>query len=346
MELLLLVAALGVAFVNGANDNIKGVATLYGSATLSYRQALGLATVSTALGSLLSLFLATGLIRAFSAKGLLSDDLLTPAVLAAVGVGAALTVLAATRFGFPISTTHALLGGLLGAGVVTAGTRLNVAALGGTFLLPLLLGPIVAAAFAGLVLQASRRVPGRLRPEASFIDTGKDRVRSHTRAAHAHRDKREAGGVPAHMLLDAAHLASASLVGFARGLNDTPKILGLLVGASVLSPWAGTLAITLMMALGGLIASRPVAETLSKKITPMTMGEGLIGNLGTSLLVVGASRFGLPVSTTHVSTGAIFGIGTSGGEMRWRAVGSILSAWVTTLPLAAAIAALTMWALR
>jgi PiT family inorganic phosphate transporter len=342
VELLLLVAALGVAFVNGANDNIKGVATLYGSATLSYRQALALATVSTALGSLLSLFLATGLIRAFSAKGLLPDDLLTPAVLAAVGVGAALTVLAATRFGFPISTTHALLGGLLGAGVVTAGTRLNVAALGGTFLLPLLLGPIVAAAFAGLVLQAGRRVPGRLRPEASFIDTGKDR----TRAAYAHRDKREAGGVPAHMLLDAAHLASASLVGFARGLNDTPKILGLLVGASVLSPWAGTLAITLMMALGGLIASRPVAETLSKKITPMTMGEGLIGNLGTSLLVVGASRFGLPVSTTHVSTGAIFGIGTSGGEMRWRAVGSILSAWVTTLPLAAAIAALTMWALR
>jgi PiT family inorganic phosphate transporter len=101
---LLLCATLLLAFVNGANDNFKGVATLYGSGALSYRAALALAAGSTAAGSIASVFLASGLAKAFSAKGLVPDALLTPSFLGAVGIAAASTVLAATRLGLPVST--------------------------------------------------------------------------------------------------------------------------------------------------------------------------------------------------------------------------------------------------
>jgi PiT family inorganic phosphate transporter len=153
-------------------------------------------------------------------------------------------------------------------------------------------------------------------------------------------------GISAQRAVTSGHLLSASLVGFARGLNDTPKILGLVVGASIFSPAAGTLAITVAMALGGVVAARRVAETLAEKITPMTPAQGLGANLASSLLVIAASRFGLPVSTTHVVTGGIFGIGATEGALRWRATTEILAAWVTTLPLAAALGAGLTWGLR
>ncbi len=312
MSELVLSAALVVAFANGANDNMKGVATLYGSGALSYRKALALATLSTALGSLASLTVGAALVAAFSGKGLVPDALLEPALLAAVACAAAATVLLATRLGFPISTTHALVGGLVGAGLVAAGAELNFGALGAAFVLPLLAGPALAVTLAFAGLRAGESSVRRL--GARTITGG--------------------------------HLLSATMVGFARGLNDTPKILGLVVGASVLTPVVGTLAIATAMALGGLVAARRVAETLAKKITPMTPEQGLAGNVATSLLVIGASRYGLPVSTTHVSTGSIVGVGAAGGRLRWRAAGEILAAWVTTLPLAALLGAGAMCVLR
>jgi PiT family inorganic phosphate transporter len=132
-------------------------------------------------------------------------------------------------------------------------------------------------------------------------------------------------------------------VGFARGLNDTPKIVGLFAGVGMVSALHGTVAVSLMMAIGGLIAARRVAETLANEITPMTPNQGLVGNLATSALVIAASRFGLPVSTTHVATGAIFGIGGGERSLDRRTVGQILAAWVVTLPLSAGIAAALMW---
>ena len=113
---LLLLCTATLAFANGANDNTKGVATLYGSGVLSFRGALALATLTTAAGSILSIFLAMGLARAFSAKGLIPDSLLTPTFLAAVGSAAAVSVLAATRLGMAISTTHVSAGGIVGIG--------------------------------------------------------------------------------------------------------------------------------------------------------------------------------------------------------------------------------------
>ena len=118
-----------------------------------------------------------------------------------------------------------------------------------------------------------------------------------------------------------------------------------MVGAAVIDPTAGAGVLGIAMALGGLLASRRVADTLALGITPMRNGQGLAANLATSLLVVGASRLGLPVSTTHVSTGGIFGIGVAARTLQHRQVGEILGAWLGTLPVAAALGALFAWGL-
>lgn len=116
----LFLAVAFVAYANGANDNFKGVATLFGSGTTDYRSALGWATLTTFTGSLFSLVLAGGLMHRFSGKGLVPDSVAaSPLFLAAVALGAGGTVLLATWTGFPISTTHVSVGAISGIGMVT-----------------------------------------------------------------------------------------------------------------------------------------------------------------------------------------------------------------------------------
>ncbi|MBI4168312.1 MAG: inorganic phosphate transporter [Acidobacteria bacterium] len=379
MMFLLVAAVLLLAFVNGANDNMKGVATLYGTGTLTHRGALLVGTLSTGLGSLLSVRVAPALARAFSAQGLVPDDVLGPGFLAAVAAAAALTVLAATRLGLPVSTTHALVGAMVGAGLIAAGPRLSLGRLGLTFFLPLLLSPAAAVTLAFPVVRAGRAAGrwfgvgsgdcicvgeewepiGLLEPGASasvartrtaafaasnnsaLAATGVARRLTATVGSTPHCMGRYHGrviGLPVQALARWSHLLSASLVGFARGLNDTPKILGLLAATSLL-PWDGALLITLTMALGGIVASRRVGETMANRITPMAPTQGLAANLVTSCLVIGASRLGLPVSTTHVATGGIIGVGSAVRALDRATVASIATAWMTTLPLGAALGA-------
>src|SRR5439155_19809209 len=106
-----------------------------------------------------------------------------------------------------------------------------------------------------------------------------------------------------------------------------------------LEPEAGQVTVVVAMAAGGLFAARRVADTMSRKITRMSPGQGFTANLVTALLVTVASRFGLPVSTTHVSVGALFGIGLVNGTAKVKMILTILLAWVTTLPLGAVLAA-------
>ena len=121
---LLLVAVCFLASSNGSNDNFKGVASLYGSGTAGYRTALGWATLATFAGSAAALALAQGLLATFSGKGLVPDALVgSEAFLTAVALGAGATVMLATATGFPISTTHALTGALVGSGWVALGSR-------------------------------------------------------------------------------------------------------------------------------------------------------------------------------------------------------------------------------
>jgi PiT family inorganic phosphate transporter len=100
-------------------------------------------------------------------------------------------------------------------------------------------------------------------------------------------------------------------------------------------------AVGLVMALGGWVGARRVAEVMSQRITSMDHAQAFTANLATGMIVIGASRFGWPVSTTHVSCGALFGIGVVSHCAQWSTIGKIVTAWVTTLPIAAALGAMT-----
>jgi len=107
--------------------------------------------------------------------------------------------------------------------------------------------------------------------------------------------------------------------------------------------WQTLLAVGVAMAVGGLLNARKVAETMSRKITPMNSGQGFTANLVTGFLVVVASRFGVPVSTTHVSVGSLFGIGAVTREANTKMVKEISLSWVLTLPVAAILSGLIFW---
>jgi len=153
MIILLFLVALLLAYSNGANDNFKGVATLFGSKTTTYKKAINWATLTTISGSVTAIFLAGELVKNFSGKGIVPDELLqsTPEFAISIAWGAALTVLLATKIGMPISTTHSLVGGLFGAGVMAIGSDFNFEKLTDKFLFPLIASPLMAAIIALVV---------------------------------------------------------------------------------------------------------------------------------------------------------------------------------------------------
>ena len=361
LPFFLMALVLFLAYANGANDNFKGVATLFGSGAASYRVALAWGTGATLAGSLTAIYVARGLIDAFSGKGLVLDELAAaPVFAAAVAFGAGATVLLASRLAFPVSTTHALIGALAGVGLVMAGNDLRLAALGGKFALPLLLSPLLAVVLTALLYPVMRWSRRRLGVEReTCVCVGKKWVPA---TALASGEATAAGGlqigvceeryqgtvlaVEAHQVLHVAHFLSAGAVSFARGLNDTPKIVALLVAAEIFAVDRALLFVGLAMAVGGVLQARRVADTMGRRITEMNHGQAFTANLVTAALVIVASRFGLPVSTTHVSCGALFGLGGVTGQLRPGVLGKIVLAWVVTLPVAAASAAAAAVVLR
>lgn len=310
LAVLLFLGTCFVAYVNGANANFKGVASLYGSGTTGFRTAAWWGTGTTLAGALTAVLIAEGMLKKFSGRGLVPEVLVeSPQFVLAVALGAAAANLLATRFGFPVSTTHMLLGALVGAGW-SAGGAVHPAALWNSFVQPLLFSPVLAVAAGVLVYSVLKAL--RLAPD--------------------HRTR----------ALDALHFLSAGAASFARGLNDTPKIAALLLLARGLDIRWGMTAVAVMMAAGGLISARRVAETLAKKITDLNPGQGFAANVATAALVTTASLRALPVSTTHVSVGALLGIGIATRQARWRSVRQILLAWVITLPAAALLGAMAV----
>jgi PiT family inorganic phosphate transporter len=363
---LLFLATCFLAYSNGANDNFKGVASLFGSRTCGYPTAISWATITTFAGSAMSIFLAQTLLKKFSGKGIGSEQFVgSEYFVLAVAAGAGLTVILATLTGFPISTTHALTGAIIGCGLVTIGPAVNFAALGKGFVLPLLFSPVLAIAMAGtlyILFRAFRLATG-ISKEWCICLGAEERVlaipqpsllalRAAPSAVTLTIDEQEtcrmryAGsflGVGAQQVMDAGHFLSAGTVSFARGLNDTPKIVALLLLWKTLDIRWGFAAIAASMAIGGLLNARKVAETMSKKITAMNHGQGFTANLTTAILVVLASLYGLPVSTTHVSVGSLFGIGLTTGQANVRVVNAIVFSWLITLPCAALLAGSIYW---
>jgi inorganic phosphate transporter, PiT family len=359
MFLVVVIAVAWLAFANGANDNFKGVATLYGSGTLSYRAALAWATLTTFGGSMVSIALAGTLLSAFSGSGLLPPEVAGSAAFQFSAVAAAaITILLATRFGMPTSTTHALTGALLGVALVVDGGASAWAPLTQRFAVPLLVSPLVAIVVSVCLFLATSKLRRRSAPSdpscICVVAAPCAAVPATAAAMSIPSPALVVGSVAecerslgpntaivrSDRFADAVHVLSAGSVCFARALNDTPKIAALLFAAGALGATWSLALVALAMALGGLVASRRVAETMSRGITTLDPVEGLSANLTTAGLVIAASRYGLPVSTTHVSCGSIFGIGAVTRSARWATIAKIFAAWAMTLPIGALLAAL------
>lgn len=364
MEFIVFIAALSVAFSNGANDNFKGFATVWGAGLLSYRSALMLATFATLAGSLASLLLSQTLVQQFSGKGLVPDAIVSNlSFIASVASAGAITVFLATRLGFPVSTTHALLGGLIGSGLFYGFDHVNLSQLLNSFLLPMLVSPVLAVLLGILLFKFFRldpKYPNKdcicgpvFKPIGSIEQThalGSSLVQQPKLTSTIYIDTQENCQnlvTPIHLSisksLNRLHIGSAMAICFARGLNDTPKLVALLIAAKMLGQSQAVILIAIVMGVGGLLFARKVAQTMSQRITQMDHTSGLTANLITASLVLFASKFGLPVSTTHVAVGAIAGVGASSKRIDWSALRNVLLSWVVTLPFAAGIAWLSMW---
>jgi len=359
--IFIVLATLFLAYSNGANDNFKGVATLYGSKTVDYKKALAWTSVTTLLGSIAALYLSSELIIAFKGKGIVPNEVIQmDSFPFAVGVGAALTVILATFLKLPVSTTHALVGALAGAGWMIAENQLNWTKLSSKFFLPLVGGPIISLGLTCLVYPFFKKLRGKLKiHQESCLCVGKrilGSIPSHVSSKdefiaqyssqaslpeiifddNSYCRQTYSGsviGISSRTVIDTLHYISSGIVCFARGLNDTPKIAALLLIGSRFDINIAIALVALFILVGGLVHSRRIAETMGDKLTEMNSGQAFTANLVTGIMVLGASRVGIPVSTTHVSCGSIFGIGAVNKDINTNIVGQIILAWVTTLPI-------------
>ena len=316
---LLLMACVG--FANGANDLSRATATLIGGRVTLYRKAV-LWTVSwTLAGSLLSGLLARGVVLRF-ARALESSGLQTPGTIEAIALAAFLWIAIGTRRGLPISTTHAVLGSIVG--VVWLEHRLDLASGGGSnlhlmrgFVLPMLTSPILA-----LLLVWFLRWP------TSYL-----RARS-------------------LRWVNQTHWMSSGLVALCRGVNDSAKIWALMLPLAAVSPLGlaatsrlALVTVTAAMALGGLMGGRRVALTVAHRITRMDLHDSLAANVSTALILISASLLGFPVASSHVLGGAV--LGTAIAKDKPVSAGLAVQmavAWAVTLPATALLAALFAFA--
>ncbi len=354
MTVALVILTLLLASANGANDVSKGIATLVGAKLASPRGAVIWGVMATAAGGIVAAFVSQGLVRTFSGKGVLGAENFTPLFFLSVAVGAVAWLVMATWTGLPVSTTHSLFGALLGAAIARDGIDGVLWDAAATkIVLPLLVSPVASLMLVVAVYPLARRAFRRVNrycvciedtaaglpgPDGAMMMSGMGTSQAVVVA--------EDCGEPVVRVnaMDSLHWLSAGATSFFRGMNDTPKIIAIGVAATAtgaISTGGLYLLVATAMAAGGLYAGLKVVNTLAEKVTPIDHEGGFAANGVTSLLVGLASRFALPVSTTHVSTGAIVGIGaTHGGRgIQWRILGGILLAWVVTLPLSGIFAA-------
>jgi len=366
--LLLLALGIFIAYVNGANDVSKGVATLVGSGITTYKRAMIWGTVWTGIGGLAGAFLAGAMIETFG-KGLLADGTV-PTLAAAVAtiIGAGTWVAIATRTGLPVSTTHAILGAIAGVGTMAYGLDgCNWVALGSRVALPLLLSPIVALLATVALLKGWTALsggPGSQKADCLCVVmeppkllANADSVCCSTAAVSPIRTGivlapgtecgREDSGI-LRFTSNHLHWMTSGGTSFARGMNDAPKMVALILVAGAVSgaplgvdvamqPVAFILVALGMMA-GSWVAGRRVTGVMAEKVTPMDHHEGFVANLVTAAMVGPGAALGLPMSTTHVSSGAIIGLGSQdAGRLNWKTVRQMLLAWIITVPAAAVL---------
>lgn len=339
-----------LAYVNGANDIGKPVASLAGSNVAEAKHAVLWGSFWTVLGGFASILWGEAIVSTF-AGDLLGHATAGFALVFAVVTGAMLWVLIANLWGLPVSTTHALLGAAVGAALISRGTQgLDFVVLTNKALVPLLLSPLIAIAVCWCLLLGARWVSSKLPAWRPGCCAHEDWQRNPFVCAKGTPPSRFARTIWTRL-----HWLSSGITSFARALNDTPKIAAFMILALAFAPsglalsatWA-IATVTIAMGLGSLIGGYRVLLLLSNGIARLDHQSGLFANASTAALVLAASPLGLPVSTTHVATGSLMGVrlGQRAAPDGADALKAVLLGWVVTFPSAALSAAAAYYAIR
>lgn len=358
IPLLTIAAVIALAFANGANDVSKGIATLAGSRRATYRQALAWGTVWTAAGAFAAVVVSIGLVKVFTSSLVADEVLALSSFPLAVAAGASTWVLFASVTGLPVSTTHALTGAIAGVALSTGGIEaIRWGLLLSGIALPLALSPLVSGILGYSLHGVARRIERACMCAEDqvtlpiVISDGTLTVRSVPMIVTSATGCDPAPGRVRLMAGHITHWGAAAAISFARGVNDNSKIaaLGTLAFASMGAGVSGAFALTaLAMTVGSYAAGLRVSRTLGDRVVHMHTDTGLAGALVAAGLVMAASFYTLPVSTTHVSTGAIVGAGMRQGTraVQWGTVASLVTAWFVTLPVCALLGGAAVWCLR
>ena len=337
-----------LSFANGGNDVSKAIATLAGAKLASIRVAVLWGTVWTVAGALSGLFWGQEMVKNISQSVFTRQhDFYLPLATASV-LAPALWVSLATWRKWPVSTTHAVVGGLIGAGLVAFGAEgVNWTTIWSKIALPLLASPFMAIVlvfvltpFLEKLAHAVSRTRICVTPVPKLVYARANGATETVEdCAVCDVDSLQAKTTLGFTLsLDHLHWLTSGLLSFSRGLNDTPKLIAialpfLLLDTNVPPYWMYFLAAT-AMGMGSIVAGSRVTEVLGFKVTEMSHAQGFSANLISTVLVMSASRLGLPVSTTHVSASSIMGIGLSRGHgLNRQTVVSMLFAWLITVPI-------------
>jgi inorganic phosphate transporter, PiT family len=314
---IVVVTALAFDFTNGFHDTANVVATSISTRAVPPRLAVAFAAVLNFVGAFISLEVA-----ATVAKGIVNADVITPTIVFAGLIGAISWNLITWYFGLPSSSSHALIGGVVGATLVAAGAdAVNGDGLVSKVFIPALIAPVLAFAVAGLAILVAYRTVGRIRP----------------------------GPVSRGYRL--GQLMSGGLLALAHGTNDAQKTMGVITLALVANgniaasdfhiPTWVVISSASAIALGTYSGGWRIIRTMGFRIIKMDPAQGFSAQTAGATVILAASHFGYPLSTTHVISGGVMGAGAAKrlSAVRWGVAGNIVTAWVLTIPAAGSIGA-------
>ncbi|MGW8061352.1 anion permease [Streptomyces ziwulingensis] len=317
---IVVVTALAFDFTNGFHDTANAMATTISTGALKPKVAVAMSAVLNLVGAFLSVEVANTI-----SKGLVDETGIRPEVIFAALVGAILWNLLTWLVGLPSSSSHALMGGLIGAAIASAG----VGAVHGDVLVTKVLLPAIAAPLvAGIAAMLGSRLTYRL--------------------------GRKADGEAAKKGYRAGQIASAGLVSLAHGTNDAQKTMGIitlaLVAGGALTPdsdppmWV-ILSAGIAIALGTYLGGWRIIRTMGKGLTDLQPQQGFAAQTSAATVILASSHLGFSLSTTHSVSGAVMGagLGRKGGVVRWSTATRMFVAWGLTLPAAALVAAIAEW---
>src|SRR3954463_15116655 len=323
----LIVIALAFDYLNGLHDAANSIATVVATRLLGPVQAVAFAAFFNFAAYFLTLMWPQlHAVADTIGKGLIDKDLVTPAVVFGALVGAMFWNVVTWLKGIPSSSSHALVGGLVGAGVAHAGLAgIQWNGLNKT-LIAIVLSPTLGLILTMLIMLAT-----------SWLGT-------------------RASARGAERTFRSLHLVSAGAYSLGHGLNDAQKTMGLITvllfstgylhGDFHVPNWVA-LSCYVAIGLGTLTGGWRIIETMGTRITKLSQHQGFSASLGGSIMLFAASFLGIPVSTTHTVTGCVIGAGAArrASAVRWGVAGNVAIAWVITIPASATVAALFYWLL-